>query len=147
MKNYCVDNTCEWPRSTYTVKPEMHVRAHYPKRIGSVHSAKLLMDISSLKFAFTYVIKHYWMMKSYFEDKHKYSDQKCLHCTIIQTKALPSVNKSIQQPYQLLCYYAKLFLQLSNGSVKVSFIFTQPSNSSSSLQMRHQLFHLKSLVL
>ena len=35
------------------------------------------------------------MMKSYFEDKHKYSNQKFLQCTIIQIKALPSVNKSI----------------------------------------------------
>lgn len=147
MKNYCVDNICEWPCSVYAVKPEMHVGAHYPKRTGSVHSAKLLMDVSSLKVAFTCIIKRCWMMKSYFEDKHKYSNWKCLQRTIIQTKALPSVNKCIQQPYQLLCYHAKLLLQLSNGSAKVTFIFTQPANSSSSLQMRHQLFNLKSIVL
>ena len=71
MKNYCVDNIREWPCSMYAVKPEMLIGAHYPKRTGSVHSAKLLMDISSLKVAFTFIIKHCWMMKSYFEDNFK----------------------------------------------------------------------------
>lgn len=119
MKNYCVDNICEWPCSVYAVKPEMHVGAHYPKRTGSAHSAKLLMDVSSLKVAFTCIIKRCWMMKSYFEDKHKYSNWKCLQRTIIQTKALSSVINVFSNPINCFVIMLNYFCNFLMGQLKL----------------------------